>query len=40
LELGVDFDIADTAKLGLTYQGQLASDSSQHGFSAKLNMRF
>ncbi|NLS20067.1 autotransporter domain-containing protein [Rhizobium sp. P40RR-XXII] len=40
LELGFDLPIKDAASFGLSYQGQLSSESQSHGINAKFNMRF
>jgi outer membrane autotransporter protein len=40
IEAGFDMNISETATLGLDYQGQLASDAQEHGFNARLAVRF
>jgi subtilase-type serine protease len=40
IEAGLDVNLTDKATIGLAYQGQLASDAQEHGFNAKLGMRF
>ncbi|MDI6029393.1 autotransporter domain-containing protein [Corticibacterium sp. UT-5YL-CI-8] len=40
VEAGLELDLTARAALGLTYQGQIASDSQEHGFNAKLAVRF
>jgi subtilase-type serine protease len=40
IEAGLDVSLTETAMLGLDYQGQLASDAQEHGFNAKLAVRF
>ncbi|WP_022709775.1 autotransporter domain-containing protein [Pseudochrobactrum sp. AO18b] len=40
LEAGVDVELTDNATLGITYQGQIASNAREHGFNAKLSVRF
>jgi len=40
IEAGLDLSLTDTASFGLAYQGQIASDARQHGFDAKLNVKF
>lgn len=40
IEAGVDVNPTETATLGLSYQGQLASDAQEHGFNGKLSVRF
>lgn len=37
---GLEMNFTKTASLGLTYEGQLASDAKEHGFNAKLAVRF
>jgi subtilase-type serine protease len=32
--------VTENAKLGIAYQGQIASDAQEHGFNAKLGVRF
>ncbi|RWM07497.1 MAG: autotransporter domain-containing protein [Mesorhizobium sp.] len=39
-EAGIDVKLTDKATIGLTYKGQLASDAQEHGFNAKLSVRF
>ncbi|TIW64233.1 MAG: autotransporter domain-containing protein, partial [Mesorhizobium sp.] len=39
-EAGIDVNLTDKATIGLTYKGQLASDAQEHGFNAKLSVRF
>jgi len=40
IEAGLDFDIAAGARLGLSYNGQIAADAREHGFKAKIDVRF
>jgi outer membrane autotransporter protein len=40
VEAGLDVDLTDTATFGVAYQGQIATDARQHGFNAKLNLKF
>lgn len=40
IEAGLDLGLTDTASFGVAYQGQIASDARQHGFNAKLNLKF
>ncbi|WP_274425236.1 autotransporter domain-containing protein [Chelativorans sp. YIM 93263] len=40
IEAGLDFDITDNATLGVAYSGQIATDAQQHGFNAKLSVKF
>jgi len=40
IEAGLDMNLSETALVGLTYQGQLASDAQEHGFNARLAVRF
>ena len=40
LEAGLDFAVAPTATLGISYQGQLASNARDHGVRADLNVKF
>jgi outer membrane autotransporter protein len=40
LEAGLDVKVTENAKLGIAYQGQIASDAQEHGFNAKLGVRF
>lgn len=40
LEAGLDARLSENTTLGLSYQGQLASDAQEHGFNAKLAVRF
>ncbi|MEI5681825.1 autotransporter domain-containing protein [Mesorhizobium sp. CCNWLW179-1] len=40
IEAGLDVKLTDKATIGLAYQGQLASDAQEHGFNAKLGVRF
>ncbi|NKC04989.1 autotransporter domain-containing protein [Ochrobactrum haematophilum] len=37
---GLDFKLTDDATLGISYNGQFASGSKQHGFNAKLSVGF
>jgi subtilase-type serine protease len=39
-EAGLDVKVTENAKLGIAYQGQIASDAQEHGFNAKLGVRF
>lgn len=40
IEAGLDLNLAATTTLGVVYQSQIASEARQHGFNAKLNVRF
>jgi fibronectin-binding autotransporter adhesin len=40
LEAGIDVGISPSATVGIAYQGKLASDAQQHGFTANLDVRF
>jgi outer membrane autotransporter protein len=40
LEAGLDMTVTENATLGIAYQGQIASDAQEHGFNAKLGVRF
>ncbi|MDI6837222.1 MAG: autotransporter domain-containing protein [Rhizobiaceae bacterium] len=40
IEAGLDFDIATGARLGLSYNGQIAADAREHGFKARIDVRF
>jgi subtilase-type serine protease len=40
IEAGIDMNLTEHAVLGITYQGQAASNAQEHGFNAKLNVRF
>lgn len=40
LEAGLDVNITENATLGIAYQGQIASDAQEHGFNARLGVRF
>lgn len=40
IDAGLDFNLTPYAKLGLSYSGQLAKSSRDHGFRANLNVRF
>lgn len=40
IEAGLDFKIAPDATLGVSYNGQLASDVQDHGISGRLDWRF
>ncbi|MGH2340282.1 autotransporter domain-containing protein [Segnochrobactraceae bacterium EtOH-i3] len=40
LSAGVDVTLAKSATLGLSYQGQLASDAEEHGLNGRLSIRF
>ncbi|MFE0015937.1 autotransporter domain-containing protein [Mesorhizobium sp. NPDC059054] len=40
LEAGLDFAIAPAASLGVSYQGQIGTQSRDHGFRADLSVRF
>ena len=40
IRAGLDFDIAENTRLGVSYSGQIASDTQEHGFNAKPNIRF
>jgi outer membrane autotransporter protein len=40
IEAGFDFDLSETATLGLSYAGQVASDAQDHGVRASLGIRF
>ncbi len=40
IEAGLDLAITDSATLGLSYAGQIASDAREHGFNASITVRF
>ncbi len=40
LEAGLDFAITPAASLGVSYQGQISTQSRDHGFRADLSVRF
>lgn len=40
IEAGVDFNLSPKAKLGLSYQGQIASKAQEHGFKLGLSIKF
>ncbi len=40
VEAGLDLAVTDSATLGLSYAGQIASDAREHGFNARLALRF
>lgn len=40
LSAGLDVTLAKSAVLGLSYQGQLASDAAEHGLNGRLSIRF
>nr|WP_180882938.1 autotransporter domain-containing protein [Mesorhizobium loti] len=40
IEAGLDMNLTEQATLGIAYQGQLASGAQEHGFNAKLAVRF
>jgi outer membrane autotransporter protein len=40
IEAGLDFDLSETATIGVSYAGQLASDAQDHGVRASLGIRF
>jgi outer membrane autotransporter protein len=40
IEAGLDFDITPMAKLGFSYNGEVASKTRDHGFNADLRVRF
>ncbi|MDZ5696728.1 autotransporter domain-containing protein [Chelativorans sp. M5D2P16] len=40
IEAGLDLGIADNASFGLSYSGQIASDAQEHGFNARLSVKF
>lgn len=40
IEAGFDLGLTDTATLGIAYDGQVGEGAQQHGFNAKLSVRF
>lgn len=40
VEAGLDVNFTQNASIGLVYQGQIASNAQEHGFNAKLEIRF
>ncbi len=40
IEAGLDLAVTDSATLGLSYAGQIAGDAQEHGFKARLSVRF
>jgi subtilase-type serine protease len=40
VEAGLDMKVTENATLGIAYQGQIASDAQEHGFNARLGVRF
>ncbi|MFC5386815.1 autotransporter outer membrane beta-barrel domain-containing protein [Aquamicrobium segne] len=40
IEGGIDINLTKHAVLGVSYQGQASSSAQEHGFNAKLNVRF
>jgi outer membrane autotransporter protein len=40
LEAGLNFEVAEDATLGVSYQGQLSSDVRDHGVNGRLDWRF
>lgn len=40
IEAGLDLNLTPNAAFGLSYTGQIASDTLGHGFSANFNIRF
>lgn len=40
IEAGLDFEIRPGARLGLSYNGQIATDAQEHGFKARIDVRF
>jgi outer membrane autotransporter protein len=40
LEAGLEFDFTQDAKFGISYQGQIASDITDHALTANLSIRF
>lgn len=40
IEAGLDFEIAAGARLGISYNGQIAADAREHGFKARIDVRF
>ncbi|WP_160113705.1 autotransporter domain-containing protein [Phyllobacterium salinisoli] len=40
VEAGLDFSLARNASFAVSYQGQIASSTREHGFAAKLNLAF
>ncbi|WP_175422146.1 autotransporter domain-containing protein [Agrobacterium tumefaciens] len=40
LEAGLDFSVTPSATVGVSYQGQLASDARDHSVKAQLNVKF
>ncbi|SIS90600.1 outer membrane autotransporter barrel domain-containing protein [Paracoccus saliphilus] len=40
IEAGIDLNLSDTARLGLSYQGQFGSGVQESGLKADLKVRF
>lgn len=40
IEAGLDLAVTDSASLGLSYAGQIASDAEEHGFNARFGIAF
>ena len=40
IEAGLDLQVSETATVGVSYTGQLASDSRDHGIKADIRVRF
>lgn len=40
IRTGLNLDISDSAAVGVSYQGQIASHAEEHGFNAKFNLKF
>jgi subtilase-type serine protease len=40
MEAGLDVNLSQSARFGLSYSGQLAEDAQQHGFNARLAVSF
>ncbi|MDA5194319.1 autotransporter domain-containing protein [Govanella unica] len=40
VEAGLDLNLSSTVTLGLSYQGQIASDAEQHGFKVNFSVKY
>ncbi|WP_318269511.1 autotransporter outer membrane beta-barrel domain-containing protein [Salinisphaera orenii] len=40
VETGLDINLTDTAALGVTYRGQIASEAEEHGLTARFKFKF
>jgi len=40
IEAGLDFDLTASARFGISYNGQIAADAREHGFKARIDVRF